>query len=480
MSSVPSARMFTIALNEYSYGRNPVEPTRILVVAQSPSASSLVTLLEGAGHVVLRATTGGAALAQLGSACDVVLLEDGLADMTTREAIEFMHEADPSLPIVLLTPVVLAKAVAQGAYLAVSPPYDADAVLVAVGRGVEASRLRQELRALRTATRLYSVDQLIGASAGTQRVRERLTDAAGSDSSSVLLIGERGSGKRLTATILHHASRRASRPLFSVLCTGLTDDQLASELFGHERGAFAEASERRPGLLELASEGTVVIDAIEEMGAPVQRELMRVLDRQQVTRLGGAVPYTVTARIVATAIREPDPAEDATLAELGSRFALRIALPPLRERGEDVALIASVFVERYARELHKPIRRISPAAQTWLQQYAWPGNVRELRAVIERAVLLAGGDTLDVAHLIAGHGSPGFDLPPDGLQLDALERELVGQALRRTDGNLTRAGALLGLNRDQVRYRLEKYALTKRGMAAPAKPNQPEDDQQLG
>lgn len=463
-------------------GTHPVEPSRILVVAQSPSTSSLPALLERAGYVALRATTGGEAVAQLGSA-DLVLLEDGLADMTAREAIEFLHEGEPTLPIVLLTPVVLAKAVALGAYLAVGPPYDADAVLVAVARGLEASRLQQELKALRSSTRLYSVDQLIGASAGMQDLRERVASIAAADSDSVLLIGERGTGKRLAATILHHASRRVTHPLFSILCTGLTDDQLASELFGHERGAYSEAFERKPGLLEVATGGTVVIDAIEEMGEPVQRELIRVLEGQPVVRLGGTVPYTVSARIIATSIREPEPggpAGHSPLAELLSRFAWPIALPALRERGDDIALIASVFVDRYARELHKPVRRISPAAQSWLQNYNWPGNVRELRAVIERAVLLAVGDTLDVVHLTAPRGSAGFDLPPNGLQLDALERELVGQALRRTDGNLTRAGALLGLNRDQVRYRLEKYALSKSGTAVTAGPPQHEGEQLLG
>lgn len=450
-----------------------METSRILVVAQGPFREPLRRLLEGAGHLVDEEVSGLAALDRVGREADLILLEDGLADVAVADLMARIQQIDAFVPIILLTPVVLAKAVARGAYLAVSPPYDADTLLVAVGRALEASRLRREVWALRSsASALYSIDQLVGDCAAMREVKSRVREAAAARSSSVLLSGEVGTGKELAATIIHRLSHRSQKPILPIACAGKTDQELESELFGHERGACPGAHDRRVGLLDANDGGAVFIDAVDDLGLALQEKLLRFVTDGTFTRLGGNLLNRADTRVLASSRRD---LADLTAAgqfreDLLEHFqTMSLVMPPLRERGDDIETLARVFMDRYARELRKDIRYLSGTAVNWLRNYAWPANVRELRNVIERAVLLADGDTLDVRHLTApSQGISTFDLPPNGLHLDELERMLVGQALMRTEGNLTRAGALLGLNRDQVRYRLEKYDLLKSGAAAPS------------
>ena len=290
---------------------------------------------------------------------------------------------------------------------------------------------------------------------------------AGSPASTVLLTGESGTGKDLVAKVIHYNSARASRAFMNITCSALPEQLLESELFGHERGAFTDARMQKRGLLESADGGTVFLDEIGEMVPALQAKLLRFLEEKSFKRVGGAADIRVDVRVVAATNRnlEEQVAKGGFRSDLYYRLnVLPIRLPALREHPEDVAALVDFFVDTFNREFKKRISGVSPAAAALLKAYGWPGNVRELRNVVERAMLLAEGQRLEVQDfgaLKAGRGSGDpFELPAAGVDLEDLERSLVVQALRRAGGNQTKAAALLGLNRDQIRYRIEKFGLT--------------------
>jgi transcriptional regulator with PAS, ATPase and Fis domain len=253
----------------------------------------------------------------------------------------------------------------------------------------------------------------------------------------------------------------------NITCSALPEQLLESELFGHERGAFTDARMQKRGLLETADGGTVFLDEIGEMTPGLQAKLLRFLEEKSFKRVGGAVDIRVDVRVVAATNRnlEEEVAKGRFRADLFYRLdVLPIAVPPLRSHAEDIPALVEFFIDAFNTEFRKRILGATPAAYAVLQAYGWPGNVRELRNVIERAMLLCEGNRLDAKDFGALRGStPGteaFDLPAKGIDLEQLERSLVSQALKRCGGNQTRAGALLGLNRDQIRYRIEKFALS--------------------
>jgi transcriptional regulator with GAF, ATPase, and Fis domain len=315
---------------------------------------------------------------------------------------------------------------------------------------------------------------MIGESEPMQRVEMLARKVTESPASTLLITGESGTGKDLLAKIIHFNSRRASRPFMNITCSAMPETLLESELFGHERGAFTDARQLKRGLFEMADEGTVFLDEIGEMTPGLQAKLLRVLEEKAFRRLGASADVKVDVRVIAATNRNLEgQVKDGKFREdLYYRLnVLRIEMPPLRDRGRDVLLLAQHYIDVFREEFRRGGRRLSPAACDALLAYSWPGNVRELRNLIERAVLLGEGETLqpsdfETLHTVqipsAGVPLPGgVDLPPEGLKLDDVERQLVALALERTRGNQTRAAALLGLHRDQIRYRMEKYGLLK-------------------
>jgi transcriptional regulator with PAS, ATPase and Fis domain len=289
-----------------------------------------------------------------------------------------------------------------------------------------------------------------------------------SPSSTVLLTGESGTGKDLLAKIIHYTSERSARTFMNITCSALPGHLLESELFGHERGAFTDARMQKRGLLETADGGTVFLDEIAEMPPALQAKLLRFLEEKSFKRVGGAADVRVDARIVAATNRDLD--DEVRRGRFRSDLFYRlnvlpVALPPLRTRAEDIPLLVEYFIDRFNTEFRKNVLGATTAAYTTLQRYPWPGNVRELRNVIERAMLLSVRDQLDVRDFEsvghAGGTADAFELPASGVDLEQLERSLVDQALRRCGGNQTRAAGLLGMNRDQIRYRVEKFGLTR-------------------
>jgi transcriptional regulator with PAS, ATPase and Fis domain len=281
----------------------------------------------------------------------------------------------------------------------------------------------------------------------------------------VLLTGETGTGKDLAARTIHDISDRANRSFIQITCSALPDQLLESELFGHERGAFTDARCQKPGLLEVADTGTVFLDEIGDMTLPLQAKLIRFLDDKTFRRVGGLRDIRVDVRIVAAThcdlhqqVRENRFRDD-----LFYRLnVLPIHLPPLRDRLGDLSLLVDYFIDQYNVELGRNVRGMKPSALALLKRYHWPGNVRELRNTIERGMLLTdkqwleAGDVSIPVHSIA---QPRYELPPSGVNLGDVERELLAQALERAQWNQTRAAELLGVNRDQVRYRMQKYRI---------------------
>jgi transcriptional regulator with GAF, ATPase, and Fis domain len=294
-----------------------------------------------------------------------------------------------------------------------------------------------------------------------------IAKVAASPASTVLLTGESGTGKDLVAKTIHYSSTRASRPFMNITCSALPEQLLESELFGHERGAFTDARMQKRGLLESADGGTVFLDEIGEMVPALQAKLLRFLEEKSFKRVGGASDIRVDVRVVAATNRNLDDqvGKGGFRSDLYYRLnVLPMRLPALREHPDDVPALVAFFVDAFNREFKKRIGGVSPAGAALLKGYGWPGNVRELRNVVERAVLLAEGNRLEVQDfggLKTGleSGDP-FELPATGVDLEDLERSLVVQALRRAGGNQTKAAGLLGLNRDQIRYRIEKFGLT--------------------
>jgi transcriptional regulator with PAS, ATPase and Fis domain len=284
----------------------------------------------------------------------------------------------------------------------------------------------------------------------------------------VLLRGESGTGKDLAAKTIHYNSDRSAKPFMNITCSALPDALLESELFGHERGAFTDARQQKIGLLESAEGGTVFLDEIGEMVPALQAKLLRFLEEKAFKRVGGSGDVRVDVRVIAATNRDLEDAvkQGRFREDLYYRLnVMQITLPSLREHPSDVPLLVNYYIDIFSREFRKTIRGVTPEALQLLKAYRWPGNIRELRNAVERALLLAEGEWLtpDLLPVTAARASTAqtMELPEEGVSLETLERELVVQALRRTGGNQTKAAALLGLNRDQIRYRIEKFSLDK-------------------
>ena len=434
---------------------------------------SLVERLSDEGYGTVEAESGRQTLARFDDTVDLVLLDYRLGDTDGLHVLEALRRRDPDVLVIVLTAysdVETAVAVMkQGAYHYVTKPFNLDEIALLVGKALETTRLRRELRAIRASQREpYSLDRIIGDSSAVTEVKRLLRRIASSPASTVLLTGESGTGKDLAAKVIHYASARAARPFMNITCSALTETLLESQLFGHERGAFTDARQQKRGLLESAHGGTVFLDEIGEMALPLQSKLLRFLEEKTFKRVGGTADIGVDVRIIAATNQDLEQkARDRTFREdLFYRLnVLPVKLPPLRDRADDIPVLVRFFVDGFNREFRKHVHEVAPEAIEALRRQAWPGNVRELRNAIERAVLLSDGNRLaegDFPMLRPQAGLPtGLTLPPAGADLEAIERDLVVQALERAGWNQTRAATLLGLNRDQIRYRIKKFALTR-------------------
>jgi DNA-binding NtrC family response regulator len=447
-------------------------PTVLVVDDEKLIRWSLKERLQSAGYHVLEAGDGAEALRQLDEEPELVLLDYRLPDTDGLELLKRIKEITPETPVILVTAVSSVKsaveAMREGAYHYVNKPVDLDEMLILVAKALETRALKREVATLRKTTSApYGFDQIIGTSPAMAQVRTLLAKIAASPATTVLLTGESGTGKDLAAKAIHYASDRAQGPFQNITCSALAETLLESELFGHEKGAFTDAKTQKKGLFEQADRGTVFLDEIGEMAPQLQAKLLRFLESKTFKRVGGTQDITVDVRLIAATNRKLEEAVAAGQFRGDLYYRLRVLpveLPPLRERRGDLPLLAAHYIAIFNREFKKNVRGISKEALRQLELLPWPGNVRELKNAVERAMLLAEGSELLPGDFLLGVSGTDaaasvFALPAGGVDLEELERDLVRQALQRTGRNQTQAARLLGLNRDQIRYRIEKFGL---------------------
>ncbi len=411
---------------------------------------------------------------------DAALLDLRLPDGNGMELLREFLEVDPDLVVIILSAhgdiATAVEAVKLGAHHFLEKPPKLEDIRVTLARGLENRVLRRMVSGLRRQTGWqFSGVEVVGRSQAMTRVVDLIGKVSASEGTTVLLRGESGVGKEVAAQAIHARSARRDYAFLEINCTALPESLLESELFGHEKGAFTDANARKQGLLELADRGTILLDEIGDLPMGAQAKLLRFLETRTFKRVGGVRDITVDVRILASTNRNLEQAmrEGTFRQDLFFRLnVVPITLPPLRDRPEDIEPLAHYFLNRITTTLRRPARRIAKTAMAMLERYGWPGNVRELKNVIERAVILEDGLEILPDHLPeemrpGGRAldlDPGYQLPAGGIDIESLERDLIRQALSQARGNKTRAAELLGLSRDTLRYRLEKYAITHPGI----------------
>ena len=448
-----------------------------MVDDEEPQRLMLSKILGRAGFEVVTAADGRQALASLEDGTfDLMLTDQRMPSMDGLELLEQSRQANPGLPVVLMTAhgtvSTAVQAMKRGAADYLTKPFDRDELLLVIEKALRQSRLENEVATLHGALRdRYQLDNIIGATETMQQVFSLIERVSCTDVP-VLILGESGTGKELVARAIHERSGRGSGEFVALNCAAIPEHLLESEFFGHERGAFTGAVRAHAGRFEQADGGTLFLDEIGAMRIDLQAKLLRAIQEHEVQRLGSSSTRSVDVRILAAtgedleqAIRKRTFRED-----LYYRLnVVPIHVPPLRERAEDIPLLIDRFMSAATKKLGRPAPTVSPEVVERLQCYSWPGNVRELENCIQRMVVLAQGNRLTRNDLppamnqstAAGTSLDGFELPAQGVRLPELERHLIQEALQRTRGNLRPAARLLGISYKTLQYRIRKHDLDR-------------------
>ncbi len=446
---------------------------RILVVDDEESLRRVTQLkLQQAGFEASTAPDGGAALDLLARAPqDLVLTDMKMPGMSGIELLARIKEEYPEVIVVLVTAFgtieTAVEAMRLGAYDYLIKPINSDALKLVVSRALEHHGLKQEVTLLRAAIdRKFGFESIIGRSKALLATLDNASRAAQTDST-VLIQGETGTGKELLAKAIHFNSPRRNRPFIVINCGAIPKDLLESELFGHLRGAFTGAVANKTGKVEMASHGTLFLDEIGEMPAELQVKLLRLIQQREIEKVGAPAPMKVDVRIIAATHRDLRAmVEDATFREdLYYRLAvIPLTLPPLRERPDDISELVTLFFDKFKRQMNRPTLRLHASLLPYFAHYRWPGNVRELENVLERLVVLTRGEEVcveDLPDFLRREKPPleaiQLDLPPEGISLESVERELVHRALEKANWNQTKAAEYLDISRKQLIYRMEKF-----------------------
>ena len=419
------------------------------------------------GYEIGTAASAGEALTRLAERkWDVALIDIKMPGTDGIELQAKMKEADPELLVIIMTGYASVEtavaALKMGAYDYVTKPLDPDEISHLIGNAIAQRRTREENRHLRdVVAETAQPAGLVGQSPAMRKIFEAIETVAPTDAT-VLITGESGTGKELVARAIHAASPRRFHPLVAIHCGALTETLLESELFGHEKGAFTGAQYRKKGKFEIAEGGTVFLDEIGDISLKTQTDLLRVLQEREVTRVGGNQPVKVDFRCVAATNRRLEDliADGRFRPDLYYRLnVFRIELPPLRDRREDIPLLADHFVKKFALAMNKKIARIAPEAIKLLQQHEWVGNVRELENAVERAMVVAHEPLLRAEDfLLQGGRVLAADAPRS---LDEMEKAHILQVIEECDGNQTRAAEVLGVDRVTLHNKLKRYGWTR-------------------
>jgi DNA-binding NtrC family response regulator len=457
---------------------------KILVVDDDPNQSGILRdILTFEGFDVNAVSSAEHAIAAARKEPFQAIVSDlRMPDMDGLELYRKVRELAPETAFIIMTAhgtvdTALA-AMKEGVYDYILKPINSRELVATLEKALEVQHLKSENRTLKQRIEETKVeDRIVFGSKKMVELMELVRTVAKSEAT-VLIRGESGTGKELVANAIHSYSSRSGGAFIKVNCAAIPENLLEDELFGHEKGAFTDAQRERKGKFELAHGGTIFLDEIGDMPAPLQVKILRVLQERTFERIGGVKTFNVDVRLIAATNRDLEEAirEGEFRQDLYYRLnVISTELPPLRERGDDVIRLAGYFLKRFNEKNNKTFKGFHPEAQQILMNYSWPGNVRELENAIERAVVLGSGDEVRPEHLPAhmkGHTRTNDDLIArlfdTELSLDDLERELIQKALDRTSWNQSKAARLLGLTRRTLQYRVEKYNIRKPGEPAPA------------
>ena len=448
-------------------------PSVLVVDDEKNMRLSLQTVLKGEGYVARAVESAEAALELLTREEFFMVITDArLGGMSGYEFLARTRNQWPDLPVLMITayatPKLAVEAIKSGAIDYVAKPFAPEELLHAVARCAERHRLLRENAALRSlAGEAVTLDQIVGESPGMRELKKLIQTVAQTDAR-VLILGESGTGKELVAGALHHLSRRLESDYVRINCAAIPETLLESELFGHEKGAFTGAIKQKSGRVEEADGGTIFLDEIADMSKPLQAKLLRFLEDGTFTRVGGTQEMRVNVRLIAATNRDLVQAIAAGQfrEDLFHRLnVVQFHLPPLRDRGDDVLLLAEHFLKMFRTSMTKNVDGLAPAARQKMLLHRWPGNVRELRNAIERALILETDHEIQPSSLPdfqiearLAKGAPVQPAPDESLD-DALmrtERELITGALEQSEFNLTRAAERLKLTRHSLRYRMQR------------------------
>lgn len=407
---------------------------------------------------------------------EAVLLDIDLPDGSGLDLLREIKGQHPEAIVIMITGNVRVEttisALRGGAYDFISKPIHLEELKVSIRNALEAHDLRREVKQIRRErSNKFSFEQIIGNSSKMKEMISLARKVAESEVGSVLLQGESGTGKDLVAKAIHYTSRRAEKPFVAINCAAIPSNLVESELFGYEKGAFTDAKARKEGLFEQAEGGTLLLDEIGEMELGLQAKLLRVLEEGVFRRVGGLKDIPLDVRVIAASNRDlkTESMENRFRLDLYYRLSvIQIDIPPLRDREDDVILLAEYYLETLGERVRptKKFRGIAPETAEIFRRYEWAGNVRELRNVIERCLILEDENVITTTYLPTdlfaptqsgnGTSSSNFTLPNSGISLEKMEDSLVQQAIEQCHGNQTHAAKLLGISRDQLRYRLKK------------------------
>ncbi|MCA9756375.1 MAG: sigma-54-dependent Fis family transcriptional regulator [Candidatus Eisenbacteria bacterium] len=464
-------------------------PASILIVDDQESLRHFVErALTDEGYSVRTAGDGAKAVQEFQSEIpDLALLDLRLPDTTGIDLLARFKAEVPELPVIMMTAFgeieTAVEAMKLGAFDFLTKPVNLEQVKLIVEKALESVRMWRELEHHRRQGRdQFSRDFVRGSSPKIQQVYDTIDKVAGSDSTTVLITGESGTGKQIIANLIHAQSPRGKKPFLEVNCAAIPRELLESELFGHERGAFTDARTQKQGLLELADGGTLFLDEVGELPLNLQVKLLTVLESMTFRRVGGTRDIKVDVRIVSATNQDLEQmvANGGFREDLYYRLmVVPIRMPSLRERREDVVLLASHFIHDFSKTFHKRFQRLSEEAKRKLLEYPWPGNIRELRNVCERTVLLEDGDIVEADQLRLGNPDAAARsggllqslqrimvegiVDPEGVPFEKLiadiERGLIIRAAETAGWNQSRTAEILGIKRDKLRYRMKIHDL---------------------